>query len=194
MLSKRQSFRMTCTTGPMFCGKTSRAINLYEEYKKKGYGVLICCPLFNTRDDGVTLKTHEDVEIEALFFDSSLDILEKIDDDINYIIIDEVQFILNLKDLCFALNIKNVTDVHLFGLYSDFNQKLFQPIADILPFINNRTNFLKSRCSLCGQSKSAEFSKLKNINLENTKTINGHIIGGKDKFEVLCYPCFIVNK
>lgn len=194
MLSKYQSFRINLTWGPMFSGKTSTVISLSKVYHSKE--VLICCPITNDRDNGITLKTHENSsnvtnEVDALFFNSISDILEKIDDDIKTIIIDEAQFVSNLKDLCFALNIKNVVSVYIFGLNSDYNQKLFPSIADILPYVNERITFLNSNCSLCNRPKCAEFSKLKNINLENKKTIGGFIMGGKNEFEVLCYPCFL---
>ncbi len=187
-----QYFRINLTLGPMFSGKTSRAISLYNLYDSKE--VLICCPSKNTRDNGKTLKSHDNIEIDVLFFNSILDILEKINDDIKYIIIDEVQFISNLKDLCFSLNIHKVLTVYLFGLNSDYNQKLFPPIIDILPYINDRITFLKSKCSKCKVLKCAEFSQLKDLNLENKKTVDGIIIGGKDEYEVLCYSCFIINK
>ena len=181
------------TLGPMFSDKTTTAFLLYDSFDPET--VLMCCPLENTRDNGKTLKSHKDVEIDVLFFRSSLDILDKIDDNITRIIIDEVQFISNLKDLCYILlRSKNVSMIHLFGLNSDFEQTLFQPIAEILPYVFDRITYLKSKCSYCETKKSAIYSVLKDDTFKKNKTIDGHIIGAEKIFDVLCSECFLVYK
>lgn len=172
----------------MFSGKTSSAHNKYIENKNTS---LLCCTSKNTRDKYGESKTHNGNILNAIYFEKLSDIITHINEKIEIIIIDEAQFVSDLKTLCFGLNVKNVTEIHLYGLNSDYNQKSFQSIVDILPHVHDRMKFLKSKCSKCHAKNTSEYSMLKSKNFIKNKTNDGIIIGGEDQYYVVCNTCYL---
>ena len=85
--------------GPMFSGKTSYLIDIYNKYHKSNIKQIVINHSLDARYSDKKMVSHDKNEIDCIFKDKLSDI--DIDDEIKIILINEGQFFSNLK--CWVL-------------------------------------------------------------------------------------------
>ena len=178
-------------TGPMFSGKTAEIIKRAETlfYAKEKF--LVFKPSIDNRwskNKIVSRLFKESKVVDAIVIDREkssdiLNILEKKDNDIKAIIIDEVQFF----DESIIKTIQSIANkgkrVIVAGLDMDFQMKPFGSVPQILA-ISEFVTKLSAVCFKC--HNSAAFSKRIKGSLKKTIEI------GSETYEARCRKCFNV--
>ena len=187
--------------GPMYSGKTSRIVEVYNKCKFCNISVSVINHTIDNRYDEDLLSTHDKVKIPCikterlmdLWLDSSINILE---DDISgvprikemfqicrseVILINEGQFFPDLKEFVDYL-LKNEKKVYICGLDGDFERKKFGQILDLIPLCDKVTK-LTSLCSLCKDGTPGIFSMRLTKETEQT-------VVGSDNYIPVCRKCY----
>jgi thymidine kinase len=174
--------------GPMFSGKTTELIRRMMIYKEALMKTLVIKPTKDTRYSKSKVVTHKDLHnkkksIEAASFDN-LSQAEEIGDfdSIEVIGIDEGNF--------FGEEIAYYTDkwrkagkiVIISGLNGSYQREHFGYLHMLYPLCTDIVK-LKAVCAKC-KCMEAHFT-------HRTSEDDGKlVIGGSDKYESLCGPCF----
>jgi thymidine kinase len=187
--------------GPMYSGKTSRLVEVYNKCKFCNISVSVINHTIDNRYDEELLSTHDQIKIPCikterlmdLWLDSSINILE---DDISgisrikeifqisrseVILINEGQFFPDLKEFVDYL-LKNEKKVYICGLDGDFERKKFGQILDLIPLCDKVTK-LTSLCSLCKDGTPGIFSMRLTKETEQT-------VVGSDNYIPVCRKCY----
>lgn len=168
--------------GPMFSGKTSYLVNVYKKYKFCDLTILTINHTIDNRYSSTQLSTHDMIEIPCIFINKMSEVFN-LDEykDSDVILINEGQFFNDLEHVvkkCLKENKK----VYVAGLESDYQQKKFGQIIDLIP-ICDRINKLHSLCALCKNGEQAIFSK--RLSDEKQQTLVGN-----DNYIPVCRKCF----
>ena len=179
--------QITLIYGPMFSGKTTKLLELYNN-SKSIYGQEKCVALnykLDTRYGINQIITHDGKKIDCIS-------LTNIDDFINnektrhiilnaqYIFFNEAQFFENIDKT--VLHLHNILgkDVILCGLDLDYKREKF---GSMMNLISSATKVfaLKGTCKLC--KGASEFSH---------RTVNGYlqILIGYSQYIPLCEQCY----
>jgi thymidine kinase len=187
--------------GPMYSGKTSRIVEVYNKCKFCNISVSVINHTIDNRYDEDLLSTHDKVKIPCikterlmdLWLDSSINILE---DDISsvsriqekfqicrseVILINEGQFFPDLKEFVDKL-LKHEKKIYICGLDGDFERKRFGQILDLIPLCDKITK-LTSLCSLCKDGTPGIFS------MRLTKETEQTVVGSENYIPV-CRKCY----
>ncbi|AMC94677.1 thymidine kinase [Erysipelothrix larvae] len=136
-------------TGCMFAGKTEeliRRINTLQFAKKN---VLVFKPAIDNRYAEEFVVSHAGSQVRSIPIDNSLDVLKYIDDSIDVVAIDEVQFFdENIIAICDYLALKGLR-VMVAGLDMDFRGEPFGVIPTLLTHAEFVTK-LTAVCTVCG--------------------------------------------
>lgn len=176
--------------GPMFSGKTTKLIHLYNE-KVKEFGQDKCIA-FNYALDKRYSSESEIVSHDGLRINCELlfDIRDFIDNpnnnsrlkNINYIFINEAQFFPNLLNIVlFITNVLN-KNVILCGLDLDFKKEKFGEILDLIPF-SNKIHKMTGKCNTKNCTNPSIYSYL-------TIKYNNQLLIGNDVYIPLCEDCY----
>jgi len=167
--------------GPMFSGKTTeliKQINSLKIYKKN---ILIVNSKKDIRVEDNYIKTHDNVQYEAIKYEElTEDLITDIINKYDTICIDEAQFFTNLVDFVDIL-LKNDKYVIVAGLNGDSNQKKFGYILDLIPICNKITK-LSAICNICNDGTPGDFTKVKNT-IEKKNQI---LIGDNKMYIAVC--------
>lgn len=177
--------------GPMFAGKTEELIRrvIRMDYAKKKY--LIFKPTIDDRYAIDSVVSHNKRKVKAICINNSKDIDKYLNEDIEAIIIDEVQFfddgiIQKAHELAEA-----GLRVIVGGLDCDFRGIPFNNVAQLLAMAEKVTK-LTAICVCCGE----EATKTQRI-------INGMpakfddpiiLVGEKESYESRCRRCHAVRR
>ena len=165
--------------GPMFSGKTTHIVDLYEKYSATGISTLVINHSADIRYHDTMLSTHDKRMIPCIFIDK-LELAMDRYDKVEAILINEGQFFPDLYDIVVRLvNIHNKR-VHICGLDGDFKRMKFGALLDLIPMCDTVTK-LNSRCTNC--RNPAIFSH------RVTNEIN-QIVIGSDNYMPLCRCCY----
>lgn len=184
------------TLGPMFSGKTSKLINIYNELKNTE-NIIVINHQLDTRYHNTTpnscfsnLYSHDKISVPSLMidnlFNSWFDHNEPCYNIINsadYILINEAQFFDELKYVVLDM-LRNNKKVFIFGLDGDFEQKKFGEILDLIPYSDNIEK-LNSICSNC--NGKAIFS-------HRIEKNSDQVLIGNNNYLPLCRNCFYKEK
>lgn len=167
--------------GPMFSGKTSRLINLYELLKVNNEVLTINHTLDNRY--GVNkISTHDKREIPCYNFKKLREIYDH--DNLlvssNIIMINEAQFFEDLYEIVIVLIERYKKHVYLCGLDGDYRQRPIGKILDLIPFSNNIEK-LNGMCTYC--INPSIYSK-------RISKQEGQIVVGNDNYVPTCRNCF----
>jgi thymidine kinase len=132
--------------GPMFSGKTTRLVNLYNQYIKEQKNVCVINYSQDKRYHDTMLSTHDKVMIPCIFTNKIADIWESISK-AEIILINEGQFFADLYDEVFKMIEIEGKKVHICGLDGDFLRKKFGNISDLLPLCDEVIK-LKAKCNI----------------------------------------------
>lgn len=140
-------------TGCMYSGKTTTFINLTKELQNEGKNVVILKPIQDSRYSKNNIVSHDGLEIKGLAIDEVDEIWEFIDDDIDILAIDEIQFF--TWDIVDILNEIADKGVHVIvaGVDLDFKGKPFGIMPVLLAYAD-KVKKLSSTCAICGNLAS----------------------------------------
>lgn len=174
--------------GPMYSGKTSSLINIYNQCILSKIDVYVINHNSDLRYDEKLLTSHNQEKIPCFQTDS----LSKFTNNVLYkkniknnavILVNEGQFFTDLKENILYWTEKLNLRVYVAGLDSDYKRNKFGQINDLIPYCDNIKK-LNSFCSQCKNGTHAIFSH----RVSNEKE---QIVVGSDNYLPLCRKCFI---
>lgn len=182
-VSNYESGYLSIILGPMYAGKTSHLIKLFNLIKNN---VIVISHLIDNRYDENFILSHDKKEkIPCLKYPSICKFIENEEknfDKYKFILVDECQFfedIVTVKQLVEKYN-KNV---YIFGLSGDFKRNKFGNVYELLPFCDE-IKLLHSICSNC--ENKASFSHRLNNTSEQI------LVGSNDSYTPLCRSCYLI--
>jgi thymidine kinase len=165
--------------GPMFSGKTTHLVGLYEKYVESGISVLAINYSADKRYHQSMLSTHDKIMIPCVFADQLCDVIEKIAD-VDAILINEGQFFPDLYDVVESLINHSKKRIHICGLDGDFKRKKFGQILDLIPLCDTISK-LHAKCLNCGHP---------GIFSHRVTKESEQIVIGSDNYLPLCRSCY----
>lgn len=173
-------------SGCMFAGKTEeliRRINVLSYAKKK---IKVFKPCIDNRYSDTEIVSHSGAHIPCVTIKHSKEILKHIDEDVEVIAIDEVQFFDNdVIDICEYLADKGVR-VMVAGLDKDFRGEPF----GVMPELLTRAEFvtkLTAVCAKCGAPATRTQRIVDGIPASFEQDIV--LVGAKENYEPRCRHC-----
>lgn len=192
--SNMSSGKITLITGPMFSGKTNALIKIVDEqsrFRKKCLFIKNCIDKRYTEETKIVAHNNNFIDTSEYItttFMNSLDEVKRVDnyEDYNVIAIDEGHFFekLSFYSNLFADDNKYVV---ISSLNSDFNQKSFNEVLEIIPHCDEIIT-KNSICQGCNDSY-AIYSILKNKDSEHEASTSKILVGGNDTYMVVCRRC-----
>jgi len=197
--SSNQTGYLELIIGPMFSGKTSRIVEIYNQCKFCNISVAVINHSIDNRYDEEQLTTHDQIKIpciktEKLFdiwiqhisLEDSIDKIPRIKDKFkiatsSVILINEGQFFPDLFDFVNSLLVER-KKVYVCGLDGDFERKKFGSILDLIPLCDKVTK-LTSLCSLCRDGTLGIFSMRLTRETEQT-------VVGSENYIPVCRKCY----
>lgn len=168
--------------GPMFAGKTSRLITIYNDITNK----IAIKPDIDNRYVDNMISSHDGDRIEATTISiecKDFSFLNEYDN----IFVDEIQFLKHPMSLIKHV-IKFNINLYMFGLSGTFNLNQFSTISKIIPYCTN-IELLRSICYNCNMVANYSKKIIKN----DIDKFNEIIIGGGDIYKPSCYDCLEHN-
>jgi len=172
--------------GPMFAGKTEELIRRITrmDYAKRKY--LVFKPRIDDRYSTSEISSHNLRKIKAYNIDKAQDIYNYLDDSIQAVVIDEIQFFdETMVDVCNDLASRGMR-VICAGLDLDFKGEPFGIMPQILAYAEKVTK-LTAICVCCGEEAT-----------RTQRIIDGHeaydddpivLVGAKESYEARCRKC-----
>ena len=173
--------------GPMYAGKTSKLIEIYEECLSNDEHVTVLTHSAEIRYSIDKLSTHDQKKISCFKYNNMktfVDIQKESIKTTDVILIDESQFFGDLYEQ--VLPLVNVLHkrVYIFGLDGDFQRNKFGQILDLIPHCDT-VHKLQSICAGCGEP--AIFSHRTNNSSEQI------LVGSDTIYQPLCRSCYNSN-
>jgi thymidine kinase len=190
--------------GPMFSGKTSKLLEIYEKCVLSNISVLVINHSNDTRYSDDMLSTHNKKMIPCVFANELNDIFNNSGsegDDINtgyyiisdlitkydVILINEGQFFCDLYHWVKLIVESFGKKVYVCGLDGDSNRNKFGQMLDLIPICDKVTK-LRSLCVICKNGTKAPFTlRTTSINREQV------LIGSEDVYKPVCRKCYCYN-
>jgi thymidine kinase len=185
MNHKTNSGYLELIIGPMFSGKTSKLIKIYENLKTNSKTVSIINHSFDKRYDDTMLSSHDKIMVPCLqaktlgelWNDTENNILKMSD----FILINEGQFFEDIYNVVLDM-LRCNKHIYVCGLDGDFERKKFGFILDLIP-ICDTVSKLNAFCVLCKNGTPGIFSK------RLTKETDQTVIGS-DNYIAVCRLCY----
>jgi len=176
--------------GPMFAGKTSRLIKIYNHCNQNKIPIYVINHSFDKRYSENQLTTHDKISIPSINIQNLYDLFESDYEksciiSSKVILINEGQFFNDLKNFVIELLEKYNKKVYVCGLDGDFKRNKFGNILDLIPFCDTITK-LHAKCNICNDCALFSHRKLKNDDQV--------LVGSNDAYESLCRNCYLKHK
>ncbi|MRH43982.1 thymidine kinase [Aquibacillus halophilus] len=153
MYVMKQSGWVELICGSMFSGKSEELIRRVRRATYGNLSVRVFKPAIDSRYSEESVVSHNGTSILARPVDSSEDILNFMDDDVDVVGIDEVQFFdEKIVDIVDELA-NNGYRVIVAGLDTDFRGVPFGPMPNLMALSENVTK-LSAICPVCGSPAS----------------------------------------
>lgn len=173
-------------TGCMFAGKTEELIRRIKvlEFAKKN--ILVFKPAIDNRYSDEKVVSHAGSTVSSIVIKEAKQILEYIDDEVDVIAIDEVQFFGDeICDICDVLA-KNKKRVIVAGLDSDFRAEPFGP----MPKLMVQAEFVTKLTAVCNKCGAPATRSQRLINGQPAKYDDPIIlVGANESYEARCRHC-----
>ena len=176
--------------GPMFSGKTTQIIQIYNNYTYIGKKVAVINFAEDTRYHDTMLSTHDRKMIPCILSDNIIDNWtnpeNKYYTEINeadVILINEGQFFKGLKDIVLNMVEQKNKIIYICGLDGDFKREKFGQMLELIPYCD-KVSKLTSLCSQCRNGKKALFSSRVSNETEQ-------VVIGSDNYKPLCRDCYL---
>ena len=179
--------------GVMCSSKSAQALMTKFNYEQKGFRVLLIKPSIDNRDDNGTVRnvtSRRGLKSECIVFNETMNLYdfflkENNKKKVDVLIIDEAQFCKESQiDQC--QQISDHIPVLCYGLKTNFKGHLFEGSKRLLEIADSISE-IKSICK-CG------FKAIMNAKLVNGVVVTEGAeidIGGDEKYEAMCYSCWI---
>ena len=171
--------------GPMFSGKTSRLISMYNRLRESGEEQICVVNYLDDMRYGNTpqeLVSHDQTKIPCI----SCRLLAEIPDttSYNYLLVNEAQFFGDLRQ--FVLEAVEGRGIHvcLFGLDGDYRRRPIGQLLELIPYCDHVEKHTAD-CLKC--SKPAIFT------YRHSRETEMFVIGSHDKYQPLCRDCYTMN-
>lgn len=185
MINSNINSKLNVYVGPMYAGKSTRLIELYEEEVKNLKMPIVLTHSSENRYDDHKLSTHNNRKINCYKYNTIEQFINdkiiNIKNNNCVILVDEAQF---FDDLLKVIDIveQYKIDVYVFGLDGDFKRNKFGKVLDLIPFCDN-VEKLHNKCNDC--DNIASFSH---------RIINDDsqiLVGSHNMYECLCRSCYL---
>ena len=170
-------------TGSMFCGKTDELIRRLRRATIARQKVQVFKPAIDVRYAEEKVTSHAGAEFDALPVENSREILDKLDDDVTVVAIDEAQFFdVEVVAVAEELTEKGIR-VIVAGLDTDFRAEPFGPMPTLMAQAEE-VDKLRAICMVCGGEAS-----------RTQRLVNGEparyddpvvIVGASEMYEARC--------
>ena len=195
ILKTTKKGRLEVICGSMFSGKSEELMRRLNRSEFAKQNVLTLKPSIDTRKSLSCIVSHNGKERRAQSVinthESLRNILERADDSIDVVGIDEIQFLsLEIISVIQAL-LEKGKRVIVAGLDTDFKNEPFGPVPTLLALADDILK-LKAICVVC--AKEAQHTQ---------RLVNGHpakysdtviLIGAEELYEARCRDCFSIEK
>ena len=182
---------LNITFGPMYSGKSTELLRVYNKLKKKCEILVINHKNDNRYGETHNVYTHNNQKLNCISFEKLNEyhklFMDEYKETVNVILIDEAQFFEDLYEFCKYMVDEKKMIVYVFGLSGDFERNKFGQILDLIPISNNVT-YLKSICHCCEKVKDAPFTMRKTSNKEQVS------VGGSEEYIAVCRECWLNRK
>lgn len=172
--------------GPMFSGKTSKLLEIYEQCVLSNISVLVINHSSDLRYSDTMLSTHNKKMIPCRFVEH-LENMADSDISEDVILINEGQFFDDLYDWVKKMVEQYNKKIYVCGLDGDSNRKRFGQMLDLIP-ISDKVTKLRSLCSICKNGTKAPFT------LRTTNSDEQILIGSDDCYKPVCRSCHLSNQ
>ena len=167
--------------GPMFSGKTSKLLEIYDQYSFCNINIMVINYSGDSRYSETMLSTHDKRMIPCIKADSISSIFEyKYIKTTKVFLINEGQFFEDIE------LVKRLVDkdkrVYICGLDGDFKRKKIGKLLDLIPYCD-KVYKLKALCSDCKDGTNAIFS----YRISNE---TDQVVIGSDNYIPLCRNCY----
>jgi thymidine kinase len=178
-------------TGPMYCGKSEELIRRLRRVKIAKQKVKVFKPVLDNRYSKKDVVSHSGDSIEAVPVDHPEEILERIDDTVDVVGIDEAQFFHeDLVGICEDLADRGIR-VIMAGLDRDFRNQPFGPMPELMARAEY-VDKLHAICIQCGEPAS-----------RTQRLIDGEpaavddpviLVGASEVYEARCRSCHAIKE
>lgn len=177
-------------TGPMYSGKSEELIRRIRRVKIAQKKVKVFKPLMDDRYSNGNVVSHSGDRIEAIPVDHPEELYERLEDDLEVVAIDEIQFFSEeIVDICETLADKGKR-VIVAGLDRDFRNEPFIPMPELL----SRAEYIEKLHAICLQCGDPATRTQRLIDGEPA-SYNDPIIlvGATENYEARCRSCHEVK-
>lgn len=176
--------------GPMYSGKSEELIRRLKRAKIARQNIIVFKPHIDDRYSKNDVVSHSGDSINAIAIEKASDIYDLIDDSIQVVGIDEVQFFDNdIIDIAVDLANKGIR-VIAAGLDMDFKGEPFGPTPELLA-VAEFVDKIQAICSVCGQPATRS-QRL--IDGQPAKYDDPIIqVGAVESYEARCRKCHVVK-
>ena len=170
-------------TGSMFCGKTDELIRRLRRATIARQKVQVFKPAIDIRYAVEKVTSHAGAEFDALPVESSAEILEKLNEDVTVVAIDEAQFFdADIVNVAQALAERGIR-VIAAGLDMDFRAEPFGPMPALLAQAEEVSK-LHAICMVCGYEASRTQRLVNGVPARYDDPIV--IVGADELYEARC--------
>ena len=173
-------------SGCMFAGKTEELIRRIKtlQYGKKK--IKVFKPRIDNRYAIDEIASHSGYKVSCICIDKATDILKYLEDDIDVICVDEVQFLeKEIVDICDALADKGIR-VIVAGLDRDFKGNAFGSMPELLIRAEFVTK-LRAVCNKCGSPATRTQRIVNGLPASYNDPII--LVGAIESYEPRCRHC-----
>jgi len=174
--------------GPMFAGKTTKLVEIYELYKLLNLNICVINWDEDKRYSETMLSTHDRKEIPCVWLNNLIDAFTDNSHLFEYDIylVNEAQFFPDLKKWTEMMVDSHRKKVYLAGLDGDFKREKFGEVLDLIPHADKVTK-MNSLCVKCKNGNNAIFTK------RTTDSTEQKVIGQGDIYQPVCRTCYLDN-
>ena len=176
--------------GPMYSGKSEELIRRLKRAKIAKQKIIVFKPQIDDRYSKKDVVSHSGDSIDAIPINHASEIYDLIDEDVQVVGIDEVQFFDNeIVDIAVELASKGVR-VIAAGLDMDFKGEPFGPTPKLLA-VAEFVDKIQAICSVCGQPATRSQRLIDG----KPARYNDPIIqvGAVESYEARCRKCHVVK-
>ncbi|MDP3994765.1 MAG: thymidine kinase [bacterium] len=177
--------------GCMFSGKTDELIRRVRRAPFARKNVLVFKPSVDTRRDSGTVNTYDNAKHPAVSVSSSKEILERIQEDTDWVAVDEAQFFdADLPLVCNFLASAGLR-VIVAGLDSDFRGEPFGSM-DSLMRSADKVDKQIAHCDVCGASATRTQRIVNGVPAHYNDPIV--VVGAEESYQARCRLHHVVRK
>jgi thymidine kinase len=167
--------------GPMFSGKSEELIRRLRRAQIARQRVQVFKPAIDDRYSSDRIVSHSELSLGAIVVRNSDDVLKRLDDRVEVVGIDEVQFF-DAAILAICERLANMGKrVIVAGLDLDYRGIPFEPVPQLMAVADHVTKMM-AVCTRCG----APASRTQRLVASDDRIV----VGAADAYEARCRRCF----